>query len=729
MRIDEIQLKGFGKWQDETFRFAPGINLFAAPNEAGKSTLLQGMFAALYGMKRDYVKGARYLPEYEKYRPWHQGAYETIITYELAGRSYRLQRSLLKEREQARIFLDPEWTELTDVYAEDRRRERNFLEKHLGLTRSLFTDVAWIRREPLSAAEHLVPSLANATEENPAVHSILAELDRELAVIGKKERAENTLLGKAGALAAQKEAELASAESAWEMIRQLTHRIAAWEAEHHELELQRSRLQQRLQRENAQETAWQDRWQKSYTPPAAESDWLWWERTASSPQEKHVHEEARTALVRLLAAQTAVDVEEDRKTGMDVEKLQADYAHGVQLRKRREEVQLELARLAASTMAAGSRRQGRAEDGRPRRLLPLWGSSGLLAVLGIVAGVADQAVLAATLLGLAAVVAGMAWTRGRTRNQGNHQASAASTQEWQRQQLELADLDAQLYQLVQEWGAADWEAFAAKREALLEDLSTRESSQLRSRLQQQEELAQICKRWGEQLRALLEREQAAWVREQEEWQSERQRIEERMVYVREQLARANGELAAHEGVSVAKAKAEYEEAVASLSHLQRRREALQVARDTLQEALADWNRDISPDVNRRASAVLAEITSGAYRDVRLDPHAGFAIRVLEPARQLVLEREQCSTGTQDQLYLAQRLALLDHVSRQSEPLPLFFDDHFVHYDAARLRRTLDYLTELAQTHQIFLFTCQERELQMLEPLLRVSHRHLAHTLG
>ncbi|MDF2681308.1 MAG: hypothetical protein K0R47_2498 [Brevibacillus sp.] len=735
MRMDELQLKGFGKWEDASFRFAPGFNVFAAPNEAGKSTLLQGIFAALYGMKRDYVKGARYLPEYEKYRPWHQGDYETIITYRLAGRSYRLHRFLQKEREQARIFLDSEWTELTDIYMEDRRKERDFLEKHLGLTRSLFTDITWIRREPLSAAEHLMPSLARTDEANPAVNNMLAELDRDLTAIGKKERAENTLLGKAGALVARKEAELANAESAWRIISQLTQQIAEWEQERQELEQQRNRLQQRKQRVSTRELALQERWQKSYSVPADADMWEWWERTATSLEEKQIHGEAISALTRVLASPPVETVK--ILPAFDREKLQADYAKGVQLRKRWEEAHLQLAKLAALTMTAGTRRLDRQMEGQKKQQrypVWMWGSAGLLAVMGFISGVTDQTALSVILLALTAVAAGVAWNQTRSmakagESSGAPTAADLTTQEWQRQQEELTALDVELHQLIGAWGAKDWEGFVEKRDALLSSLSAHESSQLKAQLSQKQDEEQIVTRWGECLRAFLEQEKSVLEREQGAQRSEWQLIEERVQYIREQIARANGEVAAHDTVSVAKAKGEYDEAVAGLRQLQQKREALQVARDTLEEALAEWNRDVSPGVNEQASKVLAQITGGAYRDVRLDPHERFAIRVLEPSRQLVLEQEQCSTGTQDQLYLAQRLALLQHVSQQSEQLPLFFDDHFVHYDEARLQRTLEYLVELSHEHQVFLFTCQEREKEILEPMLGVSNRHLVHTLG
>lgn len=727
MRIDELSLKGFGKWQDASFRFGAGLNVFAAPNESGKSTLLQGIFAALYGLKRDYVKSARYLPEYEKYRPWHQGDYETIISYRLGDKSYRLHRCLLREREQSRLFLEPEWTELTDIYMEDRRKERPFLEQHLGLTRSLFTDIAWIKRGPLFAAEHLMPALAQNEEANPAASRMLAELDRDLAAIGKKERAESTLLGKAGALLAQKEAELASAESAWKIISQLTRQIAEWEDEKRDLEHLHSRLRQRQQRLREREQSWQKRWEHSHTPPESDEEWEGWSRSAGTPKERQIHEEARAALARMDAS--SLQVGKGKWDDVDRDRLLADYDRGVQLRRQREEGHVQLAMLAA-TMASRGGRQDRADRQKKKGGAPvrLFGMAGALAVLGIVLAIFDQALSAGVLLAGSALLAGTAWVRMRAKANPSHVSDPAA-QEIQNRQRELADLDDELQRLIGAWGVPSWETFAQMREEALGSLRDRESVQLQDRLVRQEEKARLLLQWGEQLRAVWETEKAELEREQAAMLVELERVERQIQHLREQIARANGEVAAHDAVSLAKAKSEQEEAASAMQQLLQKREALQIARDALQEAVAEWNRDVSPGINERASEVFAQITAGEYRDVRLDPQEGFAVRLLEPARQLVLDLEQCSTGTQDQLYLAQRLALLSHVSQNSEPLPLFFDDHFVHYDDERLRRTLEFLAELSEKHQIFLFTCQDRELRILEPWLGVSDRHVVHTLG
>lgn len=48
--LHSLVLAGFGVHAQRTFRFAPGINTLVSPNETGKSTLLAGILAVLYGL-------------------------------------------------------------------------------------------------------------------------------------------------------------------------------------------------------------------------------------------------------------------------------------------------------------------------------------------------------------------------------------------------------------------------------------------------------------------------------------------------------------------------------------------------------------------------------------------------------------------------------------------------------------------------------------------------------
>ncbi|RNB61208.1 hypothetical protein EDM57_02315 [Brevibacillus gelatini] len=732
MKIEELSLAGFGKWQGADFRFAPGLNLFYAPNEAGKSTLLQAIFAALYGMKRDYVKAARYLPVYEKYRPWHQGEYETIVTYRLGDKTYRLHRTLTKEREQARLFLDPEWTELTDVYMEDRRKERNFLEKHLGLTRSLFTDLTWIRREPLEAAEHLMPSFANAEETSPLVHNILAELERELASIGKKERAENTLLGKAASRLASTEQELAHAEEAWRLIRQLTESIQLWEKKREGLEQRRTRLRTQIQKWQKQDQLWQESWQRSYSP-INEQDWQWWLERAGSAEERELHEKARSSMMTW--DDSVTNRVQEAMPNQVLAEMDADYAHAVSLRKAREQHHVRLAELAVLALSAGTRSQARTQRQgnlakRKKGAARLWGGAGLFAALGAAGLATGHPALGGSFLGLALLLFALGIFVLRAK--GSRPAPAADSehlQESERLQQEIAAIDAELATLFGRWDVREWDAFLAKREELQKSAQEQRTVQLESDLAKTKREEMLSASWGEAVRAMLKQQKQQREEAESDCLAQLSRIEDELQELREKMARAYGEMAAYEGVSVAKARDEYEVAATALRQLQQRRDALQLARDTLLAAQSEWKRDVSPDVNRTASEVMAQITGGAYHEVRLDPTDGFAVRLLVPTRNLIVSHEQCSTGTADQLYLAQRLALLQHVSKRTEPLPLFLDDHFVHYDDERLKRTLAYIARLAEEHQVFLFTCQEREGRLLAPILSGSDRHKVHQLG
>ena len=64
-----------------------------------------------------------------------------------------------------------------------------------------------------------------------------------------------------------------------------------------------------------------------------------------------------------------------------------------------------------------------------------------------------------------------------------------------------------------------------------------------------------------------------------------------------------------------------------------------------------------------------------------------------------------STGTLEQAYLALRFAIVDHLDRGGERLPLFVDEVFVNWDAERRAHGIEVLADLSTSRQIFVFTC------------------------
>jgi len=141
---------------------------------------------------------------------------------------------------------------------------------------------------------------------------------------------------------------------------------------------------------------------------------------------------------------------------------------------------------------------------------------------------------------------------------------------------------------------------------------------------------------------------------------------------------------------------------------------------TLCKTLLDETRKIyeterQPGVLRQASLFFKVMTEGRYIRV-IAPLDGADIQV-ERADGVRLPPQLLSRGTAEQLYLSMRLALVREYASTTDALPVVFDDVFVNFDPARTRNTLLAVRELAQTHQVLLFTCHPHLVNMVEEIV------------
>ncbi len=93
-----------------------------------------------------------------------------------------------------------------------------------------------------------------------------------------------------------------------------------------------------------------------------------------------------------------------------------------------------------------------------------------------------------------------------------------------------------------------------------------------------------------------------------------------------------------------------------------------------------------------------------------------------------LRVEAMSTGTRDQLYLALRLATLDHYVEGAEPLPFIVDDILIQFDDERARSTLSALVDHCTRNQVILFTHHGRVAEEARELSQASGQVFVHTL-
>ncbi|WP_437951592.1 AAA family ATPase [Sorangium sp. So ce296] len=181
------------------------------------------------------------------------------------------------------------------------------------------------------------------------------------------------------------------------------------------------------------------------------------------------------------------------------------------------------------------------------------------------------------------------------------------------------------------------------------------------------------------------------------------------------------------------------EAQICLSHL--RGEVRRYVRARLAAVLLDREIERYRERNQgpilaRASALFHRLTLGAFAGLRVGydeseqailrcvraapsvaaaPAGGAAPAsadaAAEPAKapvQREVDVTGLSDGTRDQLYLALRLASLEHHARTGEPMPLILDDLLIHFDDDRARAALAVLGELTATTQVLFFTHHAR---------------------
>ena len=56
-RVKSLQLLNYGHFDDETVNFGEGLTVIYGPNEAGKSTLLDGLTDFLWGISSRNIRG------------------------------------------------------------------------------------------------------------------------------------------------------------------------------------------------------------------------------------------------------------------------------------------------------------------------------------------------------------------------------------------------------------------------------------------------------------------------------------------------------------------------------------------------------------------------------------------------------------------------------------------------------------------------------------------------
>ena len=116
MKILELNIRHFGKFEDTRMRFKSGMNQICGGNESGKTTTCAFIKDMLFGINRERG-GGRQTDEYALRQPWDNGAYFAgSIRFEQDGKIYRIERNFYQHDRSVKVICESEGRDSTRQY-------------------------------------------------------------------------------------------------------------------------------------------------------------------------------------------------------------------------------------------------------------------------------------------------------------------------------------------------------------------------------------------------------------------------------------------------------------------------------------------------------------------------------------------------------------------------------------------------------------------------------------
>lgn len=156
---------------------------------------------------------------------------------------------------------------------------------------------------------------------------------------------------------------------------------------------------------------------------------------------------------------------------------------------------------------------------------------------------------------------------------------------------------------------------------------------------------------------------------------------------------------------------EHENLSEQLKEIEQKNYEINLAKEFLEKAYEKMKINITPKFTENLSQTIKNITNDKYSKVNINDENGL---IIEMQNGEYVSAEKLSIGTIDQLYLSLRMSMVEEISK--EKMPIILDEAFAYYDDERLENILKYLIERFNNHQLIIFTCTNREKEILNKL-------------
>ena len=695
MWLKRIELKNFKRLVDFQAQFSPGINVVKGPlNEMGKSTLLEGIIAALFYNPKSTSREVR---DYVSWGSTRQ--YQTSLEFEEKGNRCLLEKDF--DRGTVRLIKDEDregldtFKEISGKVAEllGTKSDKLFLSSSC-IRQSQVTEISSGEKEITASLEEVV----SGGKESTLASQVIEKLDSKIADM---KRGLDKLSKNPGILASLK-TKLQDISQRHSEVRNEVSRVEAQKIELIQVEKQLARIKEEYEKSRA--------------------------LLEKNKQRKEIEaaikdlEQKYDAVEELLGGinELMTKLGKANEALRSIEEFENEQLVS-ELRRKRDAIQNSRGDIEKHlTMREREFAEAKGKLDRRKSVRFLGSGSGIATALTVlIGGIVGALVVSLYFLSLAILGAAFLAITIRARTVLIRDKTSISGIEERIQDMKLAldRLGNEEKALLAEAKCNTVDEFDKKEKNFAFGLKEKTSfeAQLKGMLRGKEvedfekQKREIARDLAVEKAKLTEdlRETRLSPEEYIELESKVRGLEEKHAEFekRKRYSEAVVKLAEEKEVD-AERQIKLEEEVESLQEAlkqeEKRVKIYELAREFISRARAETFLAANEILEKEIQNCLSIFTNGKYKQVKINKE-GLELWIYSDEKGDWAKPEELSNGAIDEFYLAFRLALVKLIFRDKRP-PLLLDDPFVNFDSIRLSNTLGFLKTLADEYQIIIFT-------------------------
>lgn len=681
MRIDKVEIDGFGKLNNCSYTFSDGLNLIYGKNESGKSTICEFILSMFYGLPNKSKQSADDMASRIKFKPWNNESFGGRIYFtDDDGKRLVIERSFkATKRGDKAVLRDADtWEEIGDG--------ENIGEKCFGLTKEAFLKTLYFKSfgaDSLKSDDGEIMSrlsnLETSGDEDISYSKILNDMEKESFSL-------KTKTGRGGKITALEDK--ISALYNERTLSQMTHNAL----ENDEKTAEELKENVKIKEQEAK------RLEEKYTLALQYEKYL---------SQKNIEETKQVIENRLTAEQ-----KKKEKLKLQLENLDSNDIPGISAETISRARVLETKKLLAEERLAEAKKNTSYE--RPPVVddsikIPAFFASVIILVgFFLKSPVIYISGLVFEILGfLVCLLINLKKRKDYEKEYDNRYNVYTEAKN------ELERINEELIKIFKPYGVSVSDELSALFVSAND--KTERFAQLKKQYKE-------CEEEIENLKDSIPKQAESAIFSQDVLnysgvsaeklfeminilKAESKEMSERANEISIRIAKETAEIRSEDEIN-----AELDELTEEKKELEKKHLSLLRALEWLNKAHTEIKSNFAPRLNQKASELLSFLTSERYEDMRANDNFGINLKATNGE---IVEAEFMSCGTYDLIYIALRFASMSVLTDGKIP-PVILDDAFSQLDDTRLLKSAELIKNNKEFSQVFLFSCHENYKEILK---------------